>query len=68
MAKDPIVDEIHAIREEIARLHNYDLEAIAEAMRKASAQSGRRVVTLPPRPVASGQTASLPSEAYLKLP
>ena len=30
MANDPIVDEIHAIREEIARRHNYDLEAIAE--------------------------------------
>jgi hypothetical protein len=52
MARDPIVDEIHAIREELARQHNYDLDAIVEALQKASAQSGRRVVTLPPRPVA----------------
>ena len=52
MATDPIVDEIHAIREEIARRHGYDLDAIVEALQKASAQSGRQVVTLPPRPVA----------------
>ena len=53
MTTDPIIDEIHAIREEIARRYNYDLEAIAEAMRKASAMSGRRVVTLPPRAVSA---------------
>ena len=51
MATDPIVDEIHAIREEIARRHNYDREAIAEAMRQTSVRHGRRIATLPPRPV-----------------
>ena len=57
MATDPIVDEIHAIREEIARRHGYDLDAIVEALREASAQSGRRVVTLPPRPVTTPESA-----------
>ena len=33
MTKDPIVEEIHAIREEIAKRYNYDLDAIVEAMR-----------------------------------
>ena len=51
MPSDPIVDEIHAVREEIARRHGYDLDAIVESLRKASEQSGRQVVTLPPRPV-----------------
>ncbi len=51
MTTDPIVDEIHAIREEIAKRNNYDLHAIAEAMRRASIESGRQVVSLPPRPV-----------------
>jgi len=51
MATDPIVDEIHAIREEIARQHDYNLDAIVESLQKASAQRDRRVVTLPPRPV-----------------
>ena len=57
MATDPIVDEIHAIREEIARRHDYDLDAIVETFQKASAQSGRRVVTLPPRPVVRPERA-----------
>ena len=51
MATDPIVDEIHAIREEIARRHGYDLDAIVKALQKASAESGRHTVTLPPKPV-----------------
>lgn len=52
MMTDPIVEDVHAIREEIAKRYNYDLRAIVEAMRQASAQSGRQVVSLPPRPVA----------------
>jgi hypothetical protein len=57
MATDPIVDEIHAIREEIARRHDYNLDAIVETFQKASAQSGRQVVTLPPRPVVRPERA-----------
>ena len=56
MAADPIVEEIHAIREEIARRHGYDLDAIVEAFREASAQSGRRVVTLPPRVISNPES------------
>jgi hypothetical protein len=57
MANDPIVDEIHAIREEIARQHDYNLDAIVETLQKTSAKSGRRVVTLPPRPVVRPERA-----------
>jgi hypothetical protein len=57
MATDPIVDEIHAIREEIVRRHDYNLDAIVEMLQKASAQSDRRVVTLPPRPVVKPKKA-----------
>jgi len=57
MATDPIVDEIHAIRKEIARLHDYNLDAIVEMLQKASEQSDRRVVTLPPRPVVTSERA-----------
>ncbi|HEX3525437.1 MAG TPA: hypothetical protein VH988_00090 [Thermoanaerobaculia bacterium] len=57
MATDPIVDEIHAIREEIARRHGYDLGAIVEALQKTSAQSQRPVVTLPPRPAVKPERA-----------
>ena len=57
MATDPIVDEIHAIREEIARRHDYNMDAIVEMLQKASAKSGRRVVTLPPRRVVKPERA-----------
>ena len=53
MANDPIIDEIHAIREEIAKRYDYDVDAIVAAMRKASEESGRQVVSLPPRPVST---------------
>ena len=53
MIIDPIIDEIHAIREEIAKRNNYDLHAIAEELRRATAASGRQVITLPPRPVSA---------------
>ena len=56
MSSDPILDEIHAIREEIARRHNYDLDAIVEALQKASDEAGRKVVTMPPRPVTKTET------------
>jgi hypothetical protein len=47
---DPILEEIHAIREALAKESGYDAEKIAEAARKRQAASGRKAVTLPPRP------------------
>jgi hypothetical protein len=49
---DPILDEIHAIREALAKESGYDAEKIAEAARKRQAKGGRKGVTLPPRPAA----------------
>ncbi len=49
MTQDPIVQEVRVIREEIAREHGYDIDAIFEALRKAEASSGREHVTLKPR-------------------
>ena len=46
---DPIIEEIHAVREALAKESGYDAEKIAEAARKRQAESGRRAVTLPPR-------------------
>ncbi|MFY9826731.1 MAG: hypothetical protein WAM82_35580 [Thermoanaerobaculia bacterium] len=47
--KDPIIEEIHAVREEIARQAGYDLEKILEEARVRQAASGRPAVTLQPR-------------------
>ena len=52
MKPDPIVEEIHAIREAIGNRFNNDLMAICDDARKRQAQSPRRVVKLPPRRIA----------------
>ncbi|HKI01123.1 MAG TPA: hypothetical protein VKK31_04015 [Thermoanaerobaculia bacterium] len=50
---DPIIEEIHAIREALAEEASFDAEKVAEAACKRQAESGRKAVTLPPRPVAA---------------
>ncbi len=51
MVRDPIVEEVRAIRDEFAKQHNYDIDAIVRALQKASADGGRQVVSLPSKRV-----------------
>jgi hypothetical protein len=44
MWEDPIVAEVHRIREELAAKFNYDIKAIFADMRKRQAASGVRLV------------------------
>lgn len=55
---DPIVDEIHAIRDAIAKASGNDLGGIAEAARARQAEGGHRVVKLPPKRTAAAKKAS----------
>ena len=48
---DPIVDEVRAARDAIAKELDYDIEKIAQAIKSREVQSGRHVVCLPPRKV-----------------
>jgi hypothetical protein len=53
MIGNPIVEEVHRIREEILAEHGGDLKALIDSLRQKTeeaARAGRRVVTLPPRP------------------
>ena len=45
--KDPIIEEIHAVRDAIAREADYDLEKMLEAARQRQAASGVEAVRLP---------------------
>jgi hypothetical protein len=56
--KDPIIEEIHAVREELAREADYDIEKMLEAARARQAASGRQAVRLPPRKVEPANKAS----------
>ena len=56
--KDPIIEEIHAVREKIAREADYDIEKILEAARARQAASGRESVQLLPKRVVATKKAS----------
>jgi hypothetical protein len=45
MWKDPIVEEIHLVREKIAKECNYDLKQIMNRMRKKEKEHRGRVVS-----------------------
>jgi len=49
MSSDPIVAEIHAIRERIAARFNYDVYAIGKDAQERQALCSHKVVSRPPR-------------------
>jgi len=46
---DPILEEIRAVRERLAREADYDLEKLVEAARARQVASGVKTVSLPAR-------------------
>ena len=55
---DPIVDEVRAVRDAIAKEHDYDIDRIVRAVKAREARSGRQVVRRPPKPVTIVRTSS----------
>jgi hypothetical protein len=58
MPTDPIVEEVHAIREALSRAAGDDIRKIAEAAKARQAQSARKAERLPPRKVRLTKKAS----------
>ena len=58
MYRDPIVDEVRAVRDAIARDYEYDVKKLADALREEQRKSGRKVVHLPPRRMPTARKAS----------
>ena len=61
MYSDPIIEELHRIRAELAAKFNYDLRAIVEDARRRQAESGRPTIrikreTVPPESDESDST------------
>lgn len=46
---DPIIEELHRIRQEYAASFNHDLKAICEDLRSKQERDGREVVSFPPK-------------------
>ena len=51
MWKDPIVEETRRRREELARRFNYNIKAIAEALKRQQMRSEQKPITRSPKPV-----------------
>ena len=49
MLRDPIVEEIHAIREALSKASGHDIRKIAEAAKARQKESGVKGVNLPHR-------------------
>ena len=49
MSLDAIIDEVRAIRDAIAREHDYDLDSIFRMLRECERKSGVPHVTLSPK-------------------
>jgi hypothetical protein len=49
MTKDPIVEEVRKVRDEYARQFDYDLDAIFRDLQERQKQSGKQVVSFPPK-------------------
>ncbi len=50
MFKDPIVEEVRAVRQKHAARFNYDLKKIAEDLKKKQEKSRHNIVSYPPKP------------------
>lgn len=49
MWQNEILEEIYQIREEHAKSFNYDMDAMFTDWRRKQAESGRQIVSLPPK-------------------
>ena len=49
MIDDPIVSEVRKARNEYAKRFNYDLDAICKDLQQKQSQSGKKVVSFPPK-------------------
>ncbi len=56
--KNPILDEIHAVREEFAREHGYDVRRMARTLQEEERTLKRKLVSLPPRRTSRAKKAS----------
>ena len=57
MTNDPIVEEIHLIREEYTAAFDYDIDAIFDDLKAKQVKSDRKVVRLEPKRIDDDKAA-----------
>lgn len=62
MSRDPIIDEVRTIRDDIAREHNYDLNSIFRMLRRHESR-GSPHVKFSPKRLRLGEGHPRPTEA-----
>lgn len=62
MASDSIIAEVRQTRDALAERFNYDLRAIIEDAKERQVAGGRKIVTLPPRPVRRAASTQSPNQ------
>lgn len=67
MERDPIIEEIHAVREAFAKDHNYDLAAMVATFRRHQRESGREVVSFAPRRLSTNARRPLEDSSVVQL-
>jgi len=63
MWKDPILEEVRAIRDAYAKQFNYNVEAIYRDLTEQEANNGWEVVSLPPKCIEPEKRAKLDPES-----
>lgn len=63
MWKDPIVEAVRKIRDEHAAQFDYDLKAIYDDLKETEKQSGRKIVSLPPKRLKERQAEFVPGDS-----
>lgn len=63
MTTDPIIEELHQIREEIAAEFNYDVFAIGAMLQARQQEEGRPVVSFSTKPA---ETEALPADKAVR--
>lgn len=60
VTRDPVIDEIRKIRDELSERFHGDIHAMAEEMRRQAAASGKPGITRPAKPVQKAPAENSP--------
>lgn len=64
MLQDPIIEEIHRIREEYARKFDFNIDAICKDLQAKQTENEHRLVSFPGRPSANPRNIDAMTQSH----